>query len=368
MPYSAVDDSLAGIMPLHADHRQDLRMSRQAEQILADLEKNRSALSKKGVAFGRSRLAVDAANCRYCGMCLYGCPYNLIYSSARTLEELQRHPAFRYAHSLSVESVSEKDGGVSVVARSLPSGKTETLQADRIFLAAGAVGTAKILMRSLGIFDREIEFQDSQYFLAPMVRFQRTAGVETERLHTLSQIALVVRDADIGPKSVEMLIYTYNDMFERALAKVMPVQTIRRMFLSRTFVVQGYLPSEFSDPLLMSLSRSGELKMSSRENPLRKTAIRKVGAKLRSIQSAMGAFQVPGFTQLGAPGKSYHIGASFPMKQNPEALETDILGRLPAFGKVHLVDASCLPSIPSTNITLSVMANAMRIAEAAMQS
>ena len=53
------------------------------------------------------------------------------------------------------------------------------------------------------------------------------------------------------------------------------------------------------------------------------------------------------------------------MKKAPGALETDALGRLSGLQRVHLVDASVLPSIPATTITLSVMANAHRIASTA---
>jgi hypothetical protein len=49
------------------------------------------------------------------------------------------------------------------------------------------------------------------------------------------------------------------------------------------------------------------------------------------------------------------------MRANPGELETDTLGRLPGWRRIHLVDASVLPDIPATQITFSVMANAHRI-------
>lgn len=362
MPYAARRDGLSGIMPLHADHYHPLEMSRQAAAIMADLEKHKARLARQGVAFGQSRLAIDARQCRYCGLCLYGCPYGLIYSSAQTLENLKAHPDFKYMDKTSVESVEEKDGIAEISVKSFPSGQKTIHRADRVFLAAGAVGSAKILLQSIGAHAREIEFKDSQYFLAPMLRFQGTEGVESEKLQTLSQIALVINDPQTSRKSVEMLIYTYNDMFDRALGKLLPLHFLRKPFLSRLFVVQGYLHSDDSNPIRMSLSQEGELNMAPGTNPRARATMRKVKSKLREIQSSMGAFAIPGFTKLGAPGKSYHIGASFPMRGKPHGFESDTLGRPVGFGRVHLVDASCLPSIPSTNITLTVMANAMRIA------
>ena len=51
------------------------------------------------------------------------------------------------------------------------------------------------------------------------------------------------------------------------------------------------------------------------------------------------------------------------MSHNPGRFETDTLGRLPGLERVHLIDASVFPSIPATTITLSIMANAHRIAQ-----
>jgi choline dehydrogenase-like flavoprotein len=53
------------------------------------------------------------------------------------------------------------------------------------------------------------------------------------------------------------------------------------------------------------------------------------------------------------------------MKTDPGPLDTDTLGRLPSTDRVHLVDASVLPSVPATSITFTVMANAHRIASLA---
>ncbi len=70
-------------------------------------------------------------------------------------------------------------------------------------------------------------------------------------------------------------------------------------------------------------------------------------------------------SRLGQPGSSFHCGGTFPMRKAPAALETDALGRISGLERVHIVDASVLPSIPATTITLSVMANAHRIASQA---
>jgi choline dehydrogenase-like flavoprotein len=53
------------------------------------------------------------------------------------------------------------------------------------------------------------------------------------------------------------------------------------------------------------------------------------------------------------------------MRAQPGDLETDTLGRVRGWDRIHVVDASILPSIPATTVTFSIMANAHRIAAAA---
>jgi choline dehydrogenase-like flavoprotein len=91
-------------------------------------------------------------------------------------------------------------------------------------------------------------------------------------------------------------------------------------------------------------------------------AIARATRKLRHQRKATGAFPLERFLEIGAPGRGFHTGGSFPMRNNPSGFESDVLGRPCGFKRVHVVDSSVFPSIPATTITLSAMANARRIA------
>jgi choline dehydrogenase-like flavoprotein len=87
--------------------------------------------------------------------------------------------------------------------------------------------------------------------------------------------------------------------------------------------------------------------------------------KLRRHGRQFGAWPLSPMLQIAEPGRGFHNGGSFPMRRQPGELETDILGRLPGWSRIHIVDASVLPDVPATQITFSVMANAHRIGSAA---
>jgi choline dehydrogenase-like flavoprotein len=65
------------------------------------------------------------------------------------------------------------------------------------------------------------------------------------------------------------------------------------------------------------------------------------------------------------PGRGFHTGGSFPMRRDSGPHTSDREGRPYGLERVHLIDATCLPSIPATTITLPVMANSWRIANLA---
>jgi ferredoxin len=88
-----------------------LHPSSQAEDLYKELLKNRQSLERIGMRFQYSKLAVRVEDrngykgCRYCGLCLYGCPYDCRYSAHDTLMQLVRENKIRGCNFLSVNSI-----------------------------------------------------------------------------------------------------------------------------------------------------------------------------------------------------------------------------------------------------------------------
>jgi choline dehydrogenase-like flavoprotein len=97
-------------------------------------------------------------------------------------------------------------------------------------------------------------------------------------------------------------------------------------------------------------------------NSRTKEATGRVQGKFSRLARQTGLLPMTPFSHNGTVGSSFHCGSTFPMRDKPIGLESDTLGRLAGLRRVFIVDASVFPSIPATTITLSVMANAHRIA------
>lgn len=370
MPSSGVRDELAELLPTYKEGEEPLEPSRQIADFLGDLRKGREGLRREGIYFGRSRVAVEAKPCVYCGLCLYGCPYSLIYSSAQTLERLMAEGKVEYRAGVVVEKFVAHEKGVTIQARG-----GVTLEAERVYVGAGVLPSAWLALHSLEACEEEVTMLDSQYFIFPFFRFGRTPGVRREKLYSLVQAFLEMRDARVSEHLVHVEVFSYSDFLERALMAT-PLRFLlwnawmRAQMFDRLLVMQCFLHSDDSSRLKLKLRRDGEgrpkldVRCEVRKSAYGKAM--KAGWKLvRNGLKLRGAPVVPA-VQFAEPGRSYHSGGTFPMRKEPGRFETDTLGQLPGLPRVHFVDASVFPSIPATTITLTVMANAHRIAEGSL--
>ncbi len=178
-------DRLAADFPLYTDGSRALTPSRQAEALMRDLESSAGELEKDGWRFGYSRLAVasqgaESRGCVYCGLCLYGCPYGLIYNAGATLDQLRRSAAFTYRPDVIVTRVSESASGVRIHGESRSTGEPLSFDGDRVCLAAGVFNTTAILLASLEAYDTPVTVLDSQLFLVPTLRYRGVPAVSEE--------------------------------------------------------------------------------------------------------------------------------------------------------------------------------------------
>ena len=381
---AACRDRLEELFPLYTDTFTDLRPSRQSEQLMTSMERNREKLRRTGIRFGRSRLAVrgNAASaeggCVYCRLCMYGCPYGYIYTAADTVPELLRNPNFSYEAGVIVEQVRDLAQGAELVGYDLASRRQRRWLGGRAFLAPGTIATTRILLRSLGAYDQTVWLKDSQYFLMPLVQLRRVRGATREWLHALCQVFLEISDPQGRDTSAHVQVYSNNDLISQAIAGTFgpmqrPLGFLVRSFQDRMLVAQGFIHSRHSSRIGVCLRTKQDtgkerLELRAELNPAARGRVRELVFKLCKQSHRLGAMPLPLMLKIAEPGRSFHSGGSFPMSREPRGFQTDLLGRLPGWKRVHAVDATVFPSIPATTITFSAMANAHRIGwEAARQ-
>jgi ferredoxin len=366
IPVCADNDDLTDLFGDCFSSFQTLPKSRQTISLISSLRKARGKLRDNGVYFGSSRLAVRASECDPCGLCLYGCPRRLIYSSADSIGLLQSFPGFVYRHGVLAQQVKEGEFEAKVLVKSIKDGAHEWVSCSKVYVGCGPIGSTALMLASLGQEGEEIRLKDSQYFLTPFVLFRGVQKVTSEPLNTLAQAIVEVLNPSVCDRSIHLLFYSYNDMYLRAVQKLCgaffsPLRPVIDRALGHMMVLQGYLHSDCSGTLGVSWQCSNQLSLVGYPNVNTRRYVANVLSLLRKNLRAFGGVPLSLLNTIAPIGKSYHLGGSFPMNATPSGWQSDSLGRVKGLKRVHVVDASVLPAVPAQNTTFSVMANAYRI-------
>jgi hypothetical protein len=123
----------------------------------------------------------------------------------------------------------------------------------------------------------------------------------------------------------------------------------------------GFIPSTFSDSISVKKVGKNNFFISRLKNEGKinfcNSALKDLGKQLIKIR----VFRIPGMILHQMPGAGVHSGSLI----NPDSSSfiNHINGRLEGHSNIIIVDSSSLPEIPVGSISLTSMANAMRIVE-----
>jgi choline dehydrogenase-like flavoprotein len=373
---AAEHDRLAKRYPLHIEPTARLNLSRQARHVVERMARHADDLESQHIHFGQARLAISTPaqsiqSCVHCGMCLYGCPYGLIYSAQLTLQaRLPTYRAFTYRPGFIVRRLTEEHGAVTIDAIARDTLQPHRFEASRVYLAAGALSSTTILLDSLEAYGQSVPMVQSDHFLLPMLLRGFSGRVAGERLHTLSQLFIEVLDRAISRHGVHLQLYTYNDFYERMARNKLgpayrPMAPLLERLIDRIVLLKGYVHSDESSRILATVDRTPTgpvLRLEAAGDAASGRVIRAVTRLLGRNRQNIGAVPLRFALRLGLPGSGVHIGGSFPMRSVANGFESDALGRPAGMKRVHVVDSTVFPTVPAPTITLTIMANAFRIA------
>jgi len=379
MPYSAADDALSSAFPLFRMPTGTLQLSTQDEGVLSDLGR------VMGVMVGRARLGVYASGdsdqrnegrmCIYCGHCLSGCPRGSIHTFDRDFTALIKQNRIEYRAPVIVRKLSDTSRGITIHAVDEIGRALETLQVDKLFLAAGTINSTRIILESLEAYGIQIFLKDSQKFLLPIVT-RHSLDRAWPEVNALPSLFLEIPPQPWLPNWAHAQVSPLNryvtKRFEGLVGKLGGWRwRLARPFLGRMIFAWCGLHSDLSGGFSLSLHKgvngapSGlALAPESFEHSHR--VARKLAYWLMMRMAPRFGVLAPAML-VGNPGAGWHFGGTLPMRAWPShSLETDILGRPAGWQDLHIVDGSVLPAIPATTLAWTIMANADRITREVM--
>lgn len=194
--YHDDDDQLVKDYPLYSNEKQTIHrhVPKQILQFYRHLHAQNTYYKKNNVSIGYARNAYNAEACINCALCMWGCPLDLIYNSKQTLDYiLKSNPQFTYIGNVLVKTFRETDNSVQIIALDKETKTEREYSADKLFLAAGVLSTAKIVLSSLKSYN-PVYMKDTPYFVAPLIDFKLKGDcVTSQDYNTLSQLFKIGR-------------------------------------------------------------------------------------------------------------------------------------------------------------------------------
>lgn len=306
------------------------------------------------------------AACDLRGDCLYGCPSGAIYNSRQDLLALRKSPHFRL---LDMQAVSlARDSGWTV-----KTADGSSFSAPRIILAAGVLGTAALLADLLPIGGQGLRLLNSPTLAIPLLSPARLLRSPTPT-HSLAQLGLSLRYGDGASDYVTGAIYEIGSLPAQSFVNRMPLgrkagRAAFELIAGSLLVATIYYPGDQSRSSIHrdAMATKGlTIRGGFAEGfEIRAEALKKA---LRREWKRLGLIPLPG-ASLAEPGIDAHFAGTLPMGE-AGPFGTSPVGELNLHPGLYVVDGSILPDLSSKYVTMTIMANADRIAHrlAAMEA
>jgi hypothetical protein len=299
-----------------------------------------------------------------------------VYRPWMTVDRLRLEPRFRYVDRSLVLRFEEQGDVVELETIDVETAERATIRARRLILAAGTLGTARIVLRSLGDSDRSLPLLCNPYSYVPCIQPGMLGKALSPRKLGLAQLSIFHDPGGTNDDVTMGSIYTYRSlMLFRILPQVpldfrdarilmrylLPAITIvgihhpERPGAGRSLRLESFPGAATGDRLIAEyvLGTAEREKIAERERVI-----------TRALRS-MGSWAVK--TIRPAPGASIHYAGTLPFADDgrPFSLQPD--GRLAGTRMVSVADGSGFRFLPAKGLTLSLMANAHLVAEAGLQ-
>jgi choline dehydrogenase-like flavoprotein len=331
--------------------------------------RKQSFLQKSGIHIGRQRLGIltEAYGGRpeysFDGRDFFRPGNPSIYNPSYTVQQLEHAGKLRYRPGLLVKRFSETSSHISVEAVDLKSGRLTTFVANRLLLAAGAVNSGRIVLQSFADYETKLPFLDNPVSFVPFVHLASLGTGLARNSFTGAQLAMVFEGPEHEDR-VQGSIYNLSGVLSSDFFLDFPFSAMGNLFcLSKVLPAMMVLQLYYSDApnigSFLRLSDQGELEVHCSPR-----GFGKVERKLISAFRKLGFFSSSSLIRHAERGSSFHYAGTLPMRarHDPTGFSTDSYGKLNRCNRVYVVDASTFPVLPAKNLSLTIMANAMRIA------
>ena len=365
---SGTDDDLTPFFGSTAFLQPPLTLPNNAKKLYRRYQRKRDAFHRFGFYLGHPRVCVlskakdGRPPCDYSNMEFWqDLPY--IYTPLMTLERLVDGNKVIYRKGVLVTSWREVSDGIWIECIQTKTGQPIRFKAKKLILAAGAINTAKIVLRTYQDFHTKLPLLDNPTLQVPFI-LPSSVGHRLE-IDGFGLVALnLIWDSIPFNCIAQGTILELTSLMRADFFADLPFSAAANLtfirYLSPAMVgMQLFFPGSMQRPSLLSLQKNGHLHIQGRPNTIDLT---KIQGLLRHFRR-LGAWSHPWLVKKVPTGYGIHYAGTLPLRFSPvRYYECDPFGRLYGTQHVFVADSSGFPMLPAKNMSFTMMANAMRIA------
>lgn len=355
----------------HQDNLQKpLKLSQKAKKILDNYLKRKTQLNKIGVYIGRPRLGIlseikdDRKPCEYKNLEFWQPNLSYIYNPSFTLNKLVKENKVEYNKDILVKSWTRQDDKIVLNALRLSDHQEINLYCKKLVLAAGAINSAKIVLKSKMDFTTRLRLLDNPALQFPLI-FPWLIGKKLETdAFGLTQLNYVFNSEKFNQifqgSILEITSPARAEFFANFPLAARDNLSLIRYMLPAMMVMQLFLPADVNNSATIGLNNDGSIEIEGQENKFNKRLIKEILNQLVKL----GAYSVDRLVVRVPNGHGIHYAGTLPMMAAPtKPFQCDINCQLFKEPNIFVVDGSVFPALPAKNYSFTVMANAMRIVD-----
>ncbi len=295
------------------------------------------------------------SSCIYCGECLAGCFSDSIYSTRKTIE---KYLADDRVKTVKGRVLKVEEGKVVISSEN----EVEEFSGfSKIFLCAGCPNSTEIVLRSTGLKKSEPMADNAVYVFPILYLGKLDYKVVNEPYISLCNLIFGFVPKSDSFKFAQAQVYPNFDYMWRynipeSIWKI--VNSLVSYSRARVFWARLYVSGEESQSYNCELEND-KIKFSVAKDASNKN----IAELMKSVRSAVNkkGFYIPPISPILQKTNS-HYSSTFPY--NGKIL--DVKESAEFLPNVYLCDSSVFPDLPAVSLTFTIMANACRIAEEAL--
>jgi hypothetical protein len=294
-----------------------------------------------------------------------------------TIDALKQHKNFQYISGYLVLSFSETPHGVEVECLSTKDNTRRTIVCNKLILATSALGSARIVLRSLGSEATRLPLLCNPYRYVPCIQPKLVGkAAETHKLG-FTQLSLFLdethRNQDVSVAS----LYSYQSLMLFRIIRHAPLDFVDArlliQYLMSGMVIMGiHHPDKPSSEKYVQLQPTPDtptkdnLHVSYHLQPDESAEFNRREKKYLKAMRSMGTY---GLKRINpGEGASIHYAGTLPFSQKQKDFHLTADGRLHGTRSVYVADSAGFTYLPAKGLTFSLMANAHLVAESVIQN